>query len=191
MTLLAMTALLAGCGYQDSRDAHRAQLALIGMTAYDLQSCAGIPASTKKLNDTTEIFQYSGTHAAPSWTGSTLIPIADIYTVTNQIAGGGGTGCTAVFRLDHDRVSEVHYLGDDDEVIGTDGLCSLITRGCTRQLEATGSKVKGGLFGPVSAFHAPQTPRQSTSATYSTQSGTVIRNPDPNSTDPVIVPRTK
>lgn len=182
---------LSGCGYFDSRAAHKAQVTMIGMTSYDLQACAGLPASTKQINDTTQIFIYSGTQPAPSYGGSTLIPVGDISTLVNVLGGGGGTGCTAVVRLDNDRVSDVHYTGNDDEMIGTDGVCSIITRGCARQPEGTMQRSAGGILGPVSAFHPPRTPQQSTSATYSKQSGNAVLNTEKNSTAPAIVPRTQ
>ena len=181
---------LSGCGYFDSRAAHKAQVTMIGMTSYDLQACAGLPSSTKQLNDTTQIFVYTGTQPQPSFGGSTLIPVGDIVTTVAQLGGGGGTSCTAVIRLDHDRVSDVHYAGNNDEIIGTDGICSIITRGCARQTEGTMKSSAGGVFG-VSAFHSPTTPNQSTSATYSTQSGGVVVNTDKTSSEPAIIPRTK
>ncbi|CDG39104.1 MULTISPECIES: hypothetical protein [Asaia] len=179
---------LTGCGYFDSREAHRAQLAMIGMTSNDLQACAGIPASTKTLNDTTQIYQYTATMNLPTASDSTIIPVQQLLNMTQVTLGGAGTTCKAIIRLDHDRVSEVHYAGDDDEIIGSDGICSIITRGCARQPEASMRKVSGGPFGPVSAFHSPAAPNQSTSATYNKQSGETV----PNYTDkskPVIVPR--
>lgn len=191
--LLALSSLcagLSGCGYFDSRAAHKAQITMIGMTAYDLQSCAGLPTATKQLNETTQIFVYNGSQPQPSYGGSTLIPVGDIMTTVSQLGGGGGTTCTAVIRLDHDRVADVHYTGNNDELIGTDGICSIITRGCSRQPESTMNRATGSvLFGPVSAFHEPKGPNQSAGATYSPQSGTVELNPDPNSNDPAIIPR--
>jgi hypothetical protein len=194
LCLLAVSSLsfgLGGCGYLDSRAAHKAQITMIGMTSYDLQACAGIPAATKQLNDTTQIFVYTGTHAQPSYGGSTLIPLGDIVTTISQFGGGGGTTCSAVIRLDHDRVSDVHYTGDNDEMVGTDGICSIITRGCARQPEGTMKRSAGGVFGPVSAFHPPITPNQSATGTYSPQSGAVVVNPDKKSSDPVLIPRTQ
>lgn len=182
---------LSGCGYFDSRAAHKAQLTMIGMTSYDLQSCAGLPSVIKQLNDTTQIFTYTGTQPQLSYGGSTLIPIGDVMKTVQELGGGGGTSCTAVVRLDHDRVSDVHYTGNDDEIIGTDGICSIITRGCARQPEGTMKRSAGGIFGPVSAFHPPTAPNQTTSATYSTQSGAVVLNPDKKSKDPAIMPRTE
>lgn len=191
LTLASLSLGLSGCGYFDSRAAHKAQITMIGMTSYDLQACAGLPSATKQVNDTTQFFVYTGTQPAPNYGGSTLIPVGDISTLINVLGGGGGTGCTAVIRLDNDRVSDVHYTGNDDEMIGTDGVCSIITRGCARQPEGTMQRSAGGAFGPVSAFHPPRTPIQSPSATYSTQSGNAILNTDKTSTAPAIVPRTQ
>jgi len=179
---------LSGCGYFDSREAHRAQLAMIGMTSNDLQACAGVPNTTKVLNDTTQIYQYTATMNLPTASDSTIIPVQQLLNMTQVTLGGAGTTCKAIIRLDHDRVSEVHYAGDDDEIIGSDGICSIITRGCARQPEASMHKVSGGPFGPVSAFHSPRGPNQSTTATYNKQSGETV----PNYTDqtkPVIVQR--
>lgn len=189
LTVASLSVSLSGCGYFDSRAAHKAQITMIGMTSYDLQACAGLPASTKQLNDTTQILTYTGTQPAPSYGGSTLIPVGDISTLVNTLGGGGGTGCTAVIRLDNDRVSDVHYTGNDDEMIGTDGVCSIITRGCARQPEGTMKSSAGGILGPVSAFHPPRTPQQSTTATYSKQSGNAVLNTEKDSTAPAIVPR--
>ncbi|BAU38456.1 hypothetical protein APT_01374 [Acetobacter pasteurianus NBRC 101655] len=187
----SLSVSLSGCGYFDSRAAHKAQITMIGMTSYDLQACAGLPTATKQINDTTQIFVYTGTQPQPSYGGSTLIPIGDIATTIAQLGGGGGTSCSAVIRLDHDRVSDVHYTGNNDEMVGTDGICSIITRGCARQPEGTMQKSAGGMLGPVSAFHPPRTPQQSTTATYSTQSGAAVLNTDKKSTDSIIVPRTQ
>ncbi|GBD55888.1 hypothetical protein [Gluconobacter wancherniae] len=170
---ISASAALSGCGYFESRSAHRAQFEMVGMTGYDLQACAGTPGSTKKLNDTTEIWQYDGSMPLPAVPDSTLIPVQSFVSIYQSAIGGGGTACRMIVRMDHDRVSEVHYSGNDDEYVGEDGICSIITRGCARQREATMHSA-GGIFGPVSAFHPPATPAQSTSATYSTQSGQYV-----------------
>ncbi|GBR47443.1 hypothetical protein [Neokomagataea thailandica] len=189
-TMIALTALggLSGCGYFDSRNAHKAQLEMVGMTSYDLQACAGLPGSTKKLNDTTEIWQYDGTQPVPTLSDSGFIPAQSMIKMYQSAFGGGGTSCRMVLRLDHDRVSEVHYTGNDDEYIGQDGICSIITRGCARQRESTMRRVDAGPFGPVSAFHPPATPPQSTSATYSSQSGAFVPKFSDDKTQPLIQP---
>ncbi|MFT8325422.1 hypothetical protein [Gluconobacter oxydans] len=189
LVALTATAALSGCGYFDSRSAHKAQYEMVGMTSYDLQACAGIPASTKKLNDTTEIWQYDGSKALPTMpSDSGFIPVQSAISIYQSAFGGGGTACRMLVRMDHDRVSEVHYTGNDDEYIGTDGICSIITRGCARQRESTMRRVNGGLFGPVSGFHPPRTPAQSATATYSDQSGKYVPKFTNDDTQPVIQP---
>ncbi|AAW61977.1 hypothetical protein [Gluconobacter oxydans] len=189
LVAMTATAALSGCGYFDSRSAHKAQYEMVGMTSYDLQACAGIPASTKKLNDTTEIWQYDGSKALPTMpSDSGFIPVQSAISIYQSAFGGGGTACHMLVRMDHDRVSEVHYTGNDDEYIGTDGICSIITRGCARQRESTMRRVNGGPFGPVSGFHPPRTPAQSATATYSDQSGKYVPKFTNDDTQPVIQP---
>ncbi|KXV17664.1 hypothetical protein [Gluconobacter oxydans] len=189
LVAMTATAALSGCGYFDSRSAHKAQYEMVGMTSYDLQACAGIPASTKKLNDTTEIWQYDGSKALPTMpSDSGFIPAQSAIRIYQSAFGGGGTACRMLVRMDHDRVSEVHYTGNDDEYIGTDGICSIITRGCARQRESTMRRVNGGPFGPVSGFHPPRTPAQSATATYSDQSGKYVPKFTNDDTQPVIQP---
>ncbi|QDH17792.1 hypothetical protein [Swingsia samuiensis] len=180
---------LSGCGYFDSRNAHRAQIEMIGMTSYDLQACAGIPGSVKKLNNTTEIWQYSASKTLTTLSGdSGFFPVQSFVNIYQSALGGGGNSCHMILRLDHDRVSEIHYAGNDDEYIGTDGICSLITRGCGRQRESTMHRVNAGPFGPVSAFHSPAIAPQSSSATYSEQSGKYVPKFSDDKTVPLIQP---
>lgn len=159
--VLTGTALtLSACGYGDSRTAHKAQLALIGMTSNDLQSCAGTPDKIVKLNATTQLFQYG---YKPAATGAFALNPFGLGQVSYN---GTGSYCTAVMRIDHDQVTEVHYTGDDDRPIGNDGICAPLVRGCIRQPEPTMRKINGGIFGPVSAFHSPAVPQQSQSAVW-------------------------
>lgn len=187
--MLSTLCFLTECGYFDSREAHRAQFEMIGMTGYDVQACAGTPGSSKKLNDTTEIWQYDISRTVPTFQDSTLIPVGSLVSIYQSFFGGAGSTCRMILRMDHDRVSEVHYSGNNDEYIGSDGICSLITRGCARQREATMHRAKGTWFtGPVSAFHSPTTPPQSTTATYSDQSGKFVPNFDGDPNKAIIRP---
>ncbi|NHO32956.1 hypothetical protein [Acetobacter fallax] len=151
---------LSGCGYFNSRTVHKAQMAMIGMTSNDLQSCAGTPDKVTKLNGTTQLYQYS---YKPSATGAFSFNPLGFGAISFT---GNGSSCTALMRLDHDQVTEVHYTGDDDRTIGNDGVCEPLVRGCMRQPESTMQKVNGGPFGPVSAFSAPAIPAQSQSAVW-------------------------
>ena len=112
---LAATVTLSGCGYFDSRNAHKAQFEMVGMTSYDVQACAGLPGSTKKLNDTTELWQYDGTQSTPTLsTYPGLIPAHSIFSIYESAFRCGVTTRRMVLRLDHDRASEVLSAGYDD-----------------------------------------------------------------------------
>ena len=147
---------LSGCGYTDSRAAHRAQLTMIGISSEDVQTCVGIPDKIKKLNDNTQIFEYTRTINIPSTNDSTLIPLQTVVNLTETALGGAGKTCVADIRFDNDKVTQVHYSGDDDEIIGTDGVCSTVVRGCIRQPLPTMKRVRKGPFGPVSGFYSPK-----------------------------------
>ncbi len=123
---------LNGCGFFDSRNARLAESRLVGLSSQQLQACAGVPAKKEKIGDHIELYQYMGSKAAQTASSVTLIPVGDIANLIQNLLGGGGTNCTAVMRLDYDRVSEVHYTGDSDEVVGSDGICAVIVRGCVR-----------------------------------------------------------
>lgn len=149
---------LVGCGYTDSRTAHRAQLAMIGMNSTDVQSCVGIPDKIKKIDDHVQIFEYSRTLNIPSTNDSTLFPLQTLVNLTETAVGGAGKTCVADIRIEDDKVVDLHYSGDDDEIIGSDGVCSLVTRGCVRKPVASMRHVRSGPLGPISAFHSPRTP---------------------------------
>lgn len=151
---------LSGCGYFDSRTAHKAQMAMIGMTSNDLQACAGAPDKVTKLNATTDLYQYTN---KPSSTGAFSVNPFGLSQVTYN---GNGSYCTAIIRVDRGQVSEIHYAGDNDRPVGHEGICEPLIRGCMRQPESTMQSVNGGVFGPVSAFHSPAIPPQSSSAVW-------------------------
>lgn len=187
--VLAIPVLLNGCGYWDAREAHRAQYEMTGMTNFDLQACAGTPSSTTNLNNTTQIWQYNISRSFPAMQDSGFFPIGSAVKIYQSFFGGAGSSCKMFVRIDHDRVSEIHYAGDNDEYIGVDGICSMITRGCARQRESTMHRAPGIFpFGPISAFHSAPTPPQSGSATYSNQSGQYAPNFDSDPNKPLIRP---
>jgi hypothetical protein len=61
--------------------------------------------------------------------------------VTVPIVGGGfklgksGAYCQAIVRIVDGKVVEVNYTGDNDDVIGKEGVCAPIVRGCLRAHE--------------------------------------------------------
>ncbi len=185
---------LSACGYWDSREAHRAQYEMVGMTSYDLQACAGVPNSSKKLNDTTEIWEYDISRPnvnSASTPSMSVFPInmTEVTNIYQNIFGKGGSACRMFVRVDHDRISEIHYAGDNDEFIGEDGICSMITRGCARQRESTMRDAPGiWPMGPISAFHSVPTETQSPEATYSDKSSKFAPNYDHKPSEPLIQP---
>ncbi len=154
LALATPLALLAGCGYGASRSAHQAQFSMIGMSVNDLQACAGPPDKTVTLNPAAEILAYS---VKPGVAGGLGLPIPLLGTVT--LGGSGGT-CFANIRVVDNRVTELHYTGDDDKVIGNDGICETIIRGCMRQPEPTMRPVSGDGSGSISGFVSPPVPPQ-------------------------------
>lgn len=128
-TLLALPAL-AACGYNDSRRAHKGQLEVIGMTSEDLQACAGIPDKTARLDDHVQIFQYTRSINVPSTNDSTLFPLQTVVNLAQTSMGGAGKTCIASIRIVDGRVSDMHYSGDNDRMIGSDGVCATLVKGC-------------------------------------------------------------
>lgn len=153
--LLLATLSLAGCGYGASRQAHEAQISMIGMSSADLLSCAGPPVKSTKINHAAHVDTYSYSPSAGN--GFTLtLPLS----LGGVALGGSGTGCTADVRVVNNKVTEVHYTGANDMTIGNDGVCDPIFRGCLRQPEPTMQPVTGPNYDKSSAFHSPPVPQQ-------------------------------
>jgi len=153
LSVAALTTL-GGCGTYDSHVAHQAQVAMLGMTADDLQSCAGVPDKTTKINDRTSVYDYK---LAPGTTGSLTATLPLVGGVT---LGGAGPFCTASFRIIDGRVSDVHYSGDDDKTFGDDAICVPIIRGCMRQPEASMRQDEKATWHETSLWHEPPPPTQ-------------------------------
>ncbi|GAB0115945.1 hypothetical protein [Acidisoma sp. 7E03] len=157
--LMLATLSLAGCGYGASRQAHEAQISMIGMSSADLLACAGPPVKSTKINSAAHVDTYTYTPA--NGNGFTLsLPL----NLGGVALGGSGNGCTADVRVVNNKVSEVHYTGADDLTIGNDGVCNPIFRGCLRQPEPTMQPVTGPNYDASSAFHAPPVPPQTSEA---------------------------
>jgi hypothetical protein len=153
--LAVVPLLLAGCGYGDSRTAHQAQVSMIGMNGNDLQACAGAPDKTVKLNPDTQVFTYEFKPAGAGGVNVTL-PLE----LGGVVAGASGSYCRANFRLVNNRVTELHYTGDNDRAVGNDGVCEPLIRGCMRQPEATMQPVDATTRDRSSAYRSPAVPQQ-------------------------------
>lgn len=148
---------LSGCGYYASRTAHKAQVIMIGMTEQDVQACAGIPTKTQTVDDHVKIFEYQRGRNIGTATTSTLIPVQSVVNIVRDVGGGDGNSCIADFRIVDGKVQDVYYSGDDDMLVGTDGVCSSVVRGCVRRAVPSGSPPN---FWKTSAFMQPQPARQ-------------------------------
>ena len=103
---------------------------IVGMDVDTLQSCAGIPTRTKRLDPQTELYSYENKYESTGGAQITLPIIGGGFK-----AGGSGSYCHAVVRVVRGRVVGVTYTGDSDDMIGRDGVCAPIVRGCLRAYE--------------------------------------------------------
>jgi hypothetical protein len=153
--LLLATLSLASCGYGASRQAHEAQISMIGMTSADLLACAGPPTKTTKIDDDARVDTY--VYTPPTGAGLNItLPL----TLGGVTVGGSGNSCSTNIRLVGNRVTEVHYTGANDLTIGNDGVCDPVIRGCMRQPEASMQPVTGQNYDQSSAYHSPSVPPQ-------------------------------
>ena len=105
---------------------------ILGMDASTLQDCAGIPTRTKQLDPRTELYSYENHYEHTGGVQITLPIIGSGFS-----AGGSGSYCHAIVRVVDGKVVGVNYTGDNDEMIGRDGVCAPIFRGCLRAYEKT------------------------------------------------------
>ena len=103
---------------------------IVGMDAESLQSCAGIPTRTKRLDPRTELYSYEIQYESTGGVQVNLPIIGGGFK-----AGGAGSYCHAIVRVVSGKVVAVTYTGDNDEMIGREGVCAPIVRGCLRAYE--------------------------------------------------------
>src|SRR5262249_12837351 len=129
--LRALVPLVVGaCATAGHNVAEKGREVVLGMNAESFQACAGIPTRTKQLDPRTEILSYEIKNEN---TGGVEVSV--------PIVGGGfkvgksGAYCNAIVRVVDGRVVEVNYTGDNDDIVGTEGVCAPIVRGCLRAHE--------------------------------------------------------
>lgn len=118
--------LLAGCsaGYSVASEGRRA---LVGMDADSFQACAGIPTRTKRLDQRTELFSYELKNENIGGVELSIPIVGGGFKV-----GRSGSYCHAIVRVVDGKVAELNYTGDNDDVVGKEGVCAPIVRGCLR-----------------------------------------------------------
>ena len=103
---------------------------VIGMDASTLQSCAGIPTRIAQLDPRTQLYSYENKYERTGGLEITLPIIGG-----GIAAGGSGSYCHALVRIVDGKVAGVTYTGDNDDMIGREGVCGPIFRGCLREQE--------------------------------------------------------
>ena len=100
------------------------------MDADCLKSCAGIPTRTERLDARTALYSYENKYERTGGAEVTLPIIGGGFSL-----GGSGSYCHAIVRVVDGRVAAVNYAGDNDDMIGREGICAPIFRGCMRAQE--------------------------------------------------------
>jgi hypothetical protein len=101
---------------------------ILGLDADILKSCAGIPTRTEQLNSRTAPYSYENKYERTGGAQVTLPIIGGGFSL-----GGSGSYCHAIVRIVDGRVAAVNYAGDNDDMIGKEGICAPIFRGCLRE----------------------------------------------------------
>jgi hypothetical protein len=110
--------------------ADRGRHLIVGMDAATLKSCAGIPTRTDRLDPRTELYSYEIKYEYTNGAQVTLPIIGGGFNL-----GASGSYCHAIVRLVDGKVVAVNYTGDNDNLIGKEGVCAPIFRGCLREYE--------------------------------------------------------
>lgn len=122
--LMVAACALGGCAVQASRQAQLAETQLIGLSARQLDLCAGLPTKSVKLADGLEIRTYEYTPPATDGVNLTL-PV-----VGGGVTLGGGGNCNAQFELRNGRVDAVRYAGETSVAGAPEARCAPIVAHC-------------------------------------------------------------
>ncbi len=107
--------------------ADRGRASILGMDADALKSCAGIPTRTEQLGPHVALYSYENKYERTGGAQVTFPIIGGGFSL-----GGSGSYCHAIVRIVDGRVTAVNYAGDNDDMIGREGICAPIFRGCLR-----------------------------------------------------------
>lgn len=126
LPVLCVVLLLTGCA-SGSSVASEGRRAVIGMDVDAFQACAGIPTRTKRLDERTELFSYELKNENIGGVQVSVPIVGGGFKI-----GGSGSYCHAIVRVVDGKVAELNYSGDNDDVVGKEGVCAPIVRGCLR-----------------------------------------------------------
>src|SRR5260370_29533586 len=102
--------LVGGCASGDVV-ATRGRHLIIGMDADTLQSCAGIPTRTRRLDERTELYSYENKYERTGGGQITLPIIGGGFSV-----GGSGSYCHAILPVVPGRLVAGYCTGNTDQV---------------------------------------------------------------------------
>ena len=127
--VLVLVFLVGACasGHDVATEGRRV---ILGMNADTFQACAGIPTRTKQLDPRTEIYSYEIKNENTGGVQVTVPIIGGGFKI-----GASGSYCHAVLRVVDGKVAEFNYTGDNDDLVGREGVCAPIVRGCVRAHE--------------------------------------------------------
>ena len=126
----SLALLVVGACTPSHEVARQGRQLVIGMDASTLQACAGIPTRITQLDPGTQLYSYENKYERTGGLEITLPIIGGGFS-----AGGSGSYCHALVRIVGGKVAGVTYTGDNDDMIGRDGVCAPIFRGCVRENE--------------------------------------------------------
>ena len=110
--------------------AEKGRVSLIGMDTDSLKTCAGLPTRSERLDSGTTLYSYENKYEKTGGAEITLPIIGGGFSL-----GGSGSYCHAIVEIVGGRVVGVNYTGDNDDMIGKEGICAPIFRGCLRTQE--------------------------------------------------------
>lgn len=119
--------LLVGACETGYYQAAKGRQLVLGMDAETLQACAGIPTRTKRFDAQTELYSYEIKYERTGGAQVTLPIVGGGVSI-----GGSGSYCHAIVRIVGGKVVDVVFTGDNDEILGREGICAPIFRGCLR-----------------------------------------------------------
>lgn len=110
-----------------SHEARKAQGSMVGMSDFALESCIGAPDQKAQVGNAA-ILTYDATTTNNG------------VNLTMPIIGGGvsltGSGyCHANFTLIDGRVTQVHYTGDNSQLLAPQSICAPIVNACVPKQE--------------------------------------------------------
>jgi hypothetical protein len=122
--------LASACATAGHDVAEEGRQVILGKSAETVQSCAGIPTRTKQLDSRTEILSYEIKNENTGGVQVSVPMIGGGFKV-----GSSGAYCHTIMRVVDGKVVEVNYTGDNDDIVGREGVCAPIVRGCLRAHE--------------------------------------------------------